>query len=52
MASALAPQGVGIAAAASLFIEDHLRRLTGYRDLPVLQAALRPKEAVPTQGIS
>ena len=39
-------------AAASLFIEDHLRRLTGYRDLPVLQAALRPKEAVPTQGVS
>jgi transposase-like protein len=28
-------------AAASLFLEDHLRRLAGYRDLPQLQAALR-----------
>ena len=39
-------------AAASLFIEDHLRRMTGYRDRPFLQAALRPEEAVPTQGVS
>ncbi len=28
-------------AAASLFIEDHLRRLPGYRDLAVLQSTLR-----------
>ena len=39
-------------AAASLFIEDHLRRLTGYRDLPILQAALRPVASAPTQAVS
>ena len=28
-------------AAASLFLEDTLRRIPGYRDLPTLQAALQ-----------
>lgn len=39
-------------AAASLFIEDHLHRLSGYRDLPILQAALRPAGSAPAEAVS
>jgi len=39
-------------AAASLFIEDHFQRLRGYRDLPILQAALGAAGPATTQAVS